>query len=582
MSPVANLSGLSRAELEELTQELLLQLAALRRRVADLEARLNEPPKTSGNSSLPPSKDFKANKTSPERTGPRQGSLGRKGFHRALSENPDEIVRVMAKRCGRCQAELSEADQKLKCVWDKVDIPPVKPVVTRVEIYQGRCPCCRAATKPTCVPAGCEPGSPFGPGVMALALYLRVIQNISYQRLVRLFRDLFGLVISEGALDALLRRAKPGFDAEVAAILARLRKSRLVYSDETGVRVAGKGWWNWVFGNQDIVLHVIRPSRGKEVVEQVLGGHRPAIWVSDLLGSQQGHAEQWQICLAHQLRDCQYAIDAGDTAFAPPMKRLILRAYAIARRRDKLADATLRAYKGRLERELDAIMKLRVEHKDGRRLRKRYAQHRGSLFTFLDHRDVAPDNNLSERNLRPTATYRKVTGGFRSPWAPDLYAGVRSAVATAARKGLDAFAAIQNILAAAPSLNGGEQLRFKISLGSVAFGFALGGLHIAVDGFEDPIGKAGGDRSENALGLGHDGLGQSLHRAEIADLNPGVPAVEEASGGLGVHREQLLQVHADLHRLDRVQVLRFQSRQRLLLLLRQMIDVLQEDVAPAP
>src|SRR5208337_2671573 len=245
-------------------------------------------------------------------------------------------------------------------------------------------PCCRAATKPTCVPAGCEPGSPFGPGVMALALYLRVIQNISYQRLVRLFRDLFGLVISEGALDALLRRAKPGFDAEVAAILARLRKSRLVYSDETGVRVAGKGWWNWVFGNQDIVLHVIRPSRGKEVVEQVLGGHRPAIWVSDLLGSQQGHAEQWQICLAHQLRDCQYAIDAGDTAFAPPMKRLILRAFAIARRRDKLADATLRAYKGRLERELDAIMKLRVEHKDGRRLRKRYAQHRGDAASPND------------------------------------------------------------------------------------------------------------------------------------------------------------------------------------------------------
>jgi transposase len=74
MSPVANLSGLSRAELEELTQELVLQLAALRRRVADLEARLNEPPKTSGNSSLPPSKDFKANKNiaRTDRAAPRQ------------------------------------------------------------------------------------------------------------------------------------------------------------------------------------------------------------------------------------------------------------------------------------------------------------------------------------------------------------------------------------------------------------------------------------------------------------------------------------------------------------------------------
>jgi len=282
-----------------------------------------------------------------------------------------------------------------------------------------------------------------------------VIQNISYQRLARLFRDLFGLAISEGALDALFRRAKAGFDASSAAILARLRKSRVVYSDETGVRVAGKAWWNWVFGNDEIVLHVIRPSRGKEVVEEVLGGHRPAIWVSDLLGSQQGHAELWQICFSHQLRDCQYAIDAGDAVFAPRMKRLILRGFAIARRRDKLVDATLRAYKGRLERDLDAIMKLPVEHKDGLRLRKRYAKHRGSLFTFLDHRDVAPDNNVSERRLRPTATYRKVTGGFRSLWGPNLYAGVRSAVATAAQNGLDAFSAIKAVLAGLPLLAGG-------------------------------------------------------------------------------------------------------------------------------
>ena len=137
------------------------------------------------------------------------------------------------------------------------------------------------------MPEGCEPGSPFSLNIVALALYLRVTQNISFERLARLFRDLFGLVISEGAINAMLKRAKPGFAAEVAVILARLRKSRLVYSDETGVRVAGKGWWNRVFGNAEIALHVIRPSRGREVVDEVLGGHRPAIWVSDLLGSQQ-------------------------------------------------------------------------------------------------------------------------------------------------------------------------------------------------------------------------------------------------------------------------------------------------------
>jgi transposase len=118
------------------------------------------------------------------------------------------------------------------------------------------------------------------------------------------------------------------------------------------------------------------------------------------------------------LRDCKYAIDAGDTIFAPRMKRLLLRAFVTAKRRKDLAASTRRSYLSRLNRDLDAIMARPVKQKDGRRLRKRYAKHRGSLFTFLEHPEIAPDNNSSERTLRPTATYRKVTGGFRSNWGP--------------------------------------------------------------------------------------------------------------------------------------------------------------------
>ena len=65
---------------------------------------------------------------------------------------------------------------------------------------------------------------------------------------------------------------------------------------------------------------------------EVMAGHRPAIWVSDLHSAQRGHAEAWQICLAHQLRDCRYAAEAGDTIFAPRMKALLLRAVVLARR----------------------------------------------------------------------------------------------------------------------------------------------------------------------------------------------------------------------------------------------------------
>jgi transposase len=317
VTQLPDLSDLSHDEKDALIRALWTQVQALTAQVADLEARLGTPPKTPDNSSVPPSAGQKANRSdTPKRTKPRQGSLGRKGGGRALVETPDETVIARPVCCAHCQAVLDAADQRLEARYDKVDLPPVRPVVTRVERYVGQCRCCGHTTLAP-LPAGLEPGTPFSLNIVALAIYLRVVHAISYRRLTRLMLELVGLAISEGALDAAFRRAMPGFDAEVGAILARLRRARVVGSDETGVRIAGKTAWNWVFQNGEVVIHVIRHSRAARVVAEVLDGHRPVIWVSDLYSAQQGHAEEWQICLAHQLRDCQFAIEAGDAIFAP-------------------------------------------------------------------------------------------------------------------------------------------------------------------------------------------------------------------------------------------------------------------------
>jgi transposase len=446
MTELPDLSQLTHGEKDALIRALWAQVQALTARVAELEARLGTPPKTPDNSSLPPSKGQKPNRPEKsKRHGPRPGSLGRLGGGRALATTPDETVIAKPVRCVHCQAALGEADQVLHGRHDKIDLPQVAPVVTRVERYAGRCRCCGGTTLAP-VPDGLEAGTPFSIGIVALAMYLRFVHAISYQRLSRLLLELFGLGISEGALDAAFRRGKLHVDAEVAAILTRLRCARVVCSDETSVRIGGRTCWNWVFQNDDVVIHVIRSSRGAGVVREVLDGHRPALWVSDLYGAQQGHAEEWQVCLAHQLRDCTYATEAGDAVFAPRMKALLLRAVVLARRSRGLAPSTRREYRRRLECALDAVMALAPTHRDGQRLRKRYGKHRSHLFTFLDHPEVPADNNGSERELRPTATYRKVTGGFRSTWGADLFAGVRSVIGTAARRGVGAYQAIQETL----------------------------------------------------------------------------------------------------------------------------------------
>ena len=79
----------------------------------------------------------------------------------------------------------AEADQRLASRFDKVDLPKVAPVVTRVERYAGHCRCCGATTLAP-LPEGLEPGTPFSPNIVALAMYLRFAHHVSYRRLSRL------------------------------------------------------------------------------------------------------------------------------------------------------------------------------------------------------------------------------------------------------------------------------------------------------------------------------------------------------------------------------------------------------------
>ena len=337
-------------------------------------------------------------------------------------------------------------------VYNRIELPSVRPDVTRVRLFGGRCACCgERAVAPA--PDGLEPGSPFGRSVEGLVVYLHYAQAIGFERLRMLMGEVFGLGISEGAISNILARAQAPLVAAAAAIAAQVTASAVVASDETSVPanspgelrgVTGETWWEWVFVTAICVLHVIRPSRGAAVVRALFGAQRPRVWVSDSFGSQRGHAHQWQVCPAHLLRDAQYTIDCGAAGFSAPFKRLLLRAVAIGRRRDRLRVTTLEQYRADLDRRLDRVLALPQCGEAAARLRRRIARDREHLFVFVTDRDVPAANNISERALRPSVIFRKVTNarkwlrhfaGFRSEWGVDTHAAFRSVVSTAKANG---------------------------------------------------------------------------------------------------------------------------------------------------
>lgn len=403
-----------------------------------------KPKKTSRNSSLPPAKGFKSEVKGEDEgnMGQRKGSLGREGGGRELSESPDQIIKATVKSCNECGKEIDESRQTVMQRYDKIDIPPIKPIVTRVERYGCNCANC-GAEQIAPVPIGMEAGSPFGDRIAALVTTMRYSHGISYGRMQQMLKEIFGLEISEGAIANLLTRVKGQLETQVNEIRQAIRNARLVCSDETSARVNGKNQWEWVFQNEQVCFHIIRPSRGSDVIKEVMGEHQPEIWVSDLYSAQKTHpAKEWQVCLAHQLRDCQYGIDSGDEIFSARMKKLLLRSFALKKRWSELAESTRYQYRCRLYRDLEAVFLLIPIQEDGLRLQKRYLELRGNLFLFLDDPTIPPTNNSSEQALRWSVIFRKITNGFRSDWGRDLFAAVRSIVNTGHRHGLSAFEAI--------------------------------------------------------------------------------------------------------------------------------------------
>ncbi|MCL6436379.1 MAG: IS66 family transposase [Leptolyngbyaceae cyanobacterium HOT.MB2.61] len=435
------LDGLSHTEKDALIRGLWQELQMLRAEVDKLKQKRVK--KTSGNSSLPPSKGFKPNQSRVQTTPVTQEETGsHRNGGREFSQQPDQVVVAQAKSCPHCGVEVDPSTQRLSGIYERIELPQVTPHVTRVERYGGMCPCCQKVYEAP-VPVGLEPGSPFGSSIASLVTYLRYSHAISYGRLSQLMSELYGLSLSEGAIANLLQRVQMQLETPVVKIVERLRRARLVGSDETGARVNGKTQWEWVFQNDQVCLHVIRPTRGKTVIDRVMAGHQPQIWVSDLFSAQAAHpALDWQVCLAHQLRDCQYAIDAGDELFAPRMKRLFLKAIALQRRRHNLATSSVKQYCGRLRGSLREILNLKPKAVEGQRLLKRYQKIRDHLLLFLTDETIPPTNNSSEQALRWSVIFRKVTNGFRSDWGAELFAQVRSLVNTAKRQGISAFDAI--------------------------------------------------------------------------------------------------------------------------------------------
>ena len=100
----------------------------------------------------------------------------------------------------------------------------------------------------------------------------------------------------------------------------------------------------------------------------------------------------------------------------------------------------------KMNAELDELLKEDCSkfHSKEQAFIRRLIKHRQSIFTFLTHPQVPPDNNASERAIRNVKVKTKVSGQFRNKDSKgaDRYAKIRSVIDTTIKNGQDVYAAL--------------------------------------------------------------------------------------------------------------------------------------------
>lgn len=272
---------LSQEELWALVVELRAELAAAQARIKELEAKLKKPKKTSGNSSVPPAQGWKG-KRGGKLGKPRGGKPGNLGVSRSNSV-PDRVMECRAEVCTRCGADLNEMPQELVTSYQIVDLPPVKPVVVEVRRYKARCGCgfCQEGR----APVGYDnPQQVCGPQVHALLSYFNGTHHIAHQRLKQMMMDVFGARLSAGAIVNSLKRTAGKLEQPAYDILREVRRSTVIGSDETGMRVEGENWWLWTLQTPQASYFAVADTRAGEVLEALMADAVAEVWCCDLYG----------------------------------------------------------------------------------------------------------------------------------------------------------------------------------------------------------------------------------------------------------------------------------------------------------
>jgi len=460
------------AELERENQRLRVELEATLMQNRELLARLNQ---DSTNSNWPSSRDKSRTKRQKRTRSLRKksgkkagGQKGHEGHTLEFREKPDEVEAHRPTHCAHCQA-FFEAGQPVVAVKKRQvhDLPPLDLVVREHQAETLVCKHCGGMTSGT-FPEGVNAPVQYGPRVKQLAVYLRTEQFVPYDRSRQFMLDLFGMRISTGTLQNMVRSASKRLQTAVAVIKAGLIASEVEHFDESGFYIRGQRHWLHVACTPMLTFFFPHEKRGKKgmdaagILPEFRGRAVHDGWATYRRYEEMEHA----LCNAHHLRALTAVEEQDEQHWAYLFRIFLVSAkHVVAQAKAQGLTALPEKKRQQIERIYTKLIAAgftanpepaegwpkgkrgRAKKPKPRNLVERLAKYRRETLAFVDDFKVPFDNNLAERDIRMLKVQQKISGHFRSQEGAEHFCTIRSYTSTMRKQGVNAWTALGSVFA---------------------------------------------------------------------------------------------------------------------------------------
>ena len=426
-------------------QRLEQENQELKEKVKDLERRLAyyENPHTPS-SARKISEEQAPDKKKPDGIGKRGAPKGHKGATRLIPD-PDEVIEVIAEECEWCGSHnLQDQDKKQKNTIE--DLPPYKKKRKVTQFIRHKMKCMDCGHEFFSKHLDCPQTGDFG---IFLLVYITILK-FHLRGVLRKIQDFLFFensfeISTKGIHDILLRVGdvcKLSYDKS----LKKIRDAAWVHIDETGIKINGEKYWLWIFRtNDNHILVVIRKSRGKKVLDEILDKN----WDKPIIVD--GWKAYWdypivQRCWAHLLREIDAFKDVSDngTLLSETIHQCFDRLKEFLEKNPSMSER--KKQKIVFENNLMEIVEKYSKMKELQKPIKYLKNGLGKWYTCLLFPGMEPTNNLGEQAMREHVIIRKIIGCFRSKNGAANYQYIASLFASWKLQNKNIFEELENLL----------------------------------------------------------------------------------------------------------------------------------------